>query len=258
METDPNLEIWEEELPLGIAGGSEEKTAAPIIGTLSEGSLHQAIKNYYQPDASFQEQKVGRFVADIYDANGITEIQTGNFSSLREKLPYYAELGIPTRVVYPLRIKKKLIWQDPRGNFLSESSGRKEHILHFLEELWQVWKQVDFSHHRFEILLVSVSEIRVRYPNRAYGKRKRLDSRLEEVLGSVSVASVSDLLSLLPSDLLDPFSVKELEKTAKVSHQTANRAVLCLRSLGALHFAGKDKNAYLYAKNPEYLSKAEE
>ena len=57
-----------------------QKESAGGVGTLGERTLHAALKYYLQPDPAFHEIKVGRWVADIQDSWGITEIQAGGVS----------------------------------------------------------------------------------------------------------------------------------------------------------------------------------
>ena len=61
-----------------LAVATSENRVRDGIGTLSEKTLHSFLKNYLEPDSSFHEIKVGRYVADIKKDGYITEIQTGN------------------------------------------------------------------------------------------------------------------------------------------------------------------------------------
>lgn len=79
------------------------------VGTLSEKYLHALLKNFFEPDKSCHEVKVGRFTADIlHSDNSITEIQTRSLNKLREKLEYYLLEGHKVRVVYPFRTENGL------------------------------------------------------------------------------------------------------------------------------------------------------
>ena len=62
------------------------------IGTLKEKTLHAVLKNFYEPDISCHEIKIGRFVADILHENQVVEIQTRNFNSMRKKLDNFLKL----------------------------------------------------------------------------------------------------------------------------------------------------------------------
>ena len=56
------------------------------IGTLGEKSLHLILKSYYEPLYALHEQKLGRYVADILNEDGVIEIQTRSLSAMRKKL----------------------------------------------------------------------------------------------------------------------------------------------------------------------------
>ena len=55
------------------------------IGRLNEGSLHKTLKLYFEPDITRHEIKIGRFVADILNEDGIIEIQTRAFRNMKKK-----------------------------------------------------------------------------------------------------------------------------------------------------------------------------
>ena len=63
------------------------------IGEYQEKSIHNMLKNYFEPDLSSQEVKIGNFIADIYNEEGIIEIQTRNFYKLKEKLQVFLSEG---------------------------------------------------------------------------------------------------------------------------------------------------------------------
>ena len=72
-----------------------------IIGTLGERSLHAVLKRFLQPDENRHEVRVGRYVADIFDENGVTEIQTRQFYKMKRKLAAFLPEHAVT-VVYPV------------------------------------------------------------------------------------------------------------------------------------------------------------
>ncbi|MFR5070700.1 MAG: hypothetical protein ACLTDS_00315 [Bianqueaceae bacterium] len=84
------------------------------IGTQMERTLHCVLKYYIEPDESRHEVRVGTFIADIFQAeqNRIIEIQTRNFSALRQKLSYFVQDHKVT-VVYPIARQKWMSWVDP-------------------------------------------------------------------------------------------------------------------------------------------------
>ena len=56
------------------------------IGTLGEKTLHAILKHYLEPVTENHEIRIGTFVADIANEDGVIEIQTANFNKLRTKL----------------------------------------------------------------------------------------------------------------------------------------------------------------------------
>lgn len=61
------------------------------IGSLAEKSQHAILKNYYCPNPAEQEINLGPFVADIANREGVTEIQTKGFGSMRKKLGFFLQ-----------------------------------------------------------------------------------------------------------------------------------------------------------------------
>ena len=89
------------------------------IGTLRERSLHAILKYWADPEERHHEVSLPcRLVADIYDGQRITEIQTRNFSKLRPKLARLLPLYEVT-ILYPIARTKRLIWVDPESGEMS-------------------------------------------------------------------------------------------------------------------------------------------
>ena len=82
------------------------------IGMQMEKTLHAVLKAYEDPEEDHQEIPIEEYIADIYNENGITEIQTAGFDRLRNKLQCFLPL-YPVTVVYPIPAQKWVIWIDP-------------------------------------------------------------------------------------------------------------------------------------------------
>ena len=50
------------------------------IGTLAEKTVHGVLKNFFEPDEDNQEVALNGYFADIYNGNGVIEIQTAGFN----------------------------------------------------------------------------------------------------------------------------------------------------------------------------------
>lgn len=92
------------------------------IGTMGEKLLHATLKNYFSGEEDLQEQKIGRYIADISGPDGVVEIQTGSYAALKKKLPALLKEH-PVTVVYPLMRKKTVFWIDPQTGEVTK--GRK-------------------------------------------------------------------------------------------------------------------------------------
>ena len=82
------------------------------IGTYNEKTLHAVLKNFFEPDSAYHEIPVNNYIADIKNSDGIIEIQTSGFGTIRDRLEVFLSLSDVT-VVYPIAAVKSLVWIDP-------------------------------------------------------------------------------------------------------------------------------------------------
>jgi len=223
-----------------------------IIGTLGERSLHAVLKRWIQPDETRHEVKVGRFVADIMDENGITEIQTRQFFKMRRKLEAFLQEHTVT-VVYPVARNKWIIWMDPDTGSMgkkrrSPKVGKKYEIF---RELYAVKDFLTNPNLRFKVVMADIEEYRV-LDGWSYDRKKgahRIE-RIPVAIGeSYDIARLDDYASFIPEELPESFRVKDFAKAARISEAAAQRALNVLRHVGAAELAGKAGRAYLYRRN---------
>jgi hypothetical protein len=72
---------------------------------MNEFSLHSEIKKVYSLPGDQFEVKLDNYIVDILRGNLVIEVQTKNFSALKEKLQVLIEKHL-VRLVYPLPEKK--------------------------------------------------------------------------------------------------------------------------------------------------------
>ncbi len=220
------------------------------VGTLSEKYLHALLKNYYEPDTQFHEVKIERFTADICRGNEIIEIQTRQLNRLREKLEAYMLLGYNVKVVYPIPRQRWLVWVD---NETGETTKRRKspRVGNFFSSFFELYKIkyfLDWDKLTIELLLFDAEE----YRNLdGYGKhRKYRSTRLEmmplEFIGSLTLESPCDYISLIPSGLPHIFKSSDYAKAIKSDLSYANTALNILTYLGVTKRCGKDGNSFLY------------
>lgn len=219
------------------------------IGTLNEHSLHAFLKDYYGHDKAHQEIKIGRYVADIVVDGKVTEIQTRNFRSMRNKLKSFLQAGDVT-VVYPIARKKSLIWVDPDTEEMSKPrmSPKTGTTFEIFYELVFIKDLLDNKNLHFKIILMDMTEYR--FLNGWSHDRKKGSSRMDRVPGKivseVDINDTGDYLKLLPGGLPPCFTVKELMKCAGASEKLARRAIGVLSELSLVSRCGKRGRAYIY------------
>ena len=221
------------------------------IGTLGEKTLHAILKSYFEPSESFHEIRVGNFVADIADENGITEIQTRQFNKLRKKLDYFLSITNVT-VVYPVAAEKWILWIDEQTGETtkrrkSPKQGRPFEILH---ELYKIKSYLCCPSLRFCIVMLKVEEFRL-LNGWSSDKKKgstRFDCIPTELVDEVRITDPKDYEKLIPENLNERFTSKDFKKMSGLSLSRSQTALNVLYSVGAVKRVGRQGNLYFYER----------
>lgn len=218
------------------------------IGTMGEKTLHAVLKQYYEPRREYQEISVGPFVADIFNPNGIIEIQTRGLFRLKRKLEFFLE-QCPVTVVYPVASTKWLIWIEEDG--IATKRRRSPKRPGAWEVLWELDGISSFLMHenfRLRVPLLELEEYRLKNGWSADKKRgsTRYDRMPIALEGEITVNCPRDFHLLLPPALPETFTAKEFGKAAGISSSKAGSAVRVLYLTGVAERVGKKRNAYLY------------
>lgn len=226
--------------------------AAGGIGTLGERTLHMVLKRYFEPNESMHEIKVGGFVADIVQTDGIIEIQTRNFDKLRKKLDAFLRLG-PVTVVYPIAAIKRLRWIDMQAGEISAArkSPRQGMVHDVLPELYKIKPFLTHPNFRLCVVMLDLDELRYRNGWSKDGKSgsERCDRIPNELLEELYFQSSGDYRSMLPEALPAEFLAKDFQAASKLGRYHAGLAVNTLCALGAIHVIGKIGKAYIYGQD---------
>lgn len=224
------------------------------IGTLSERSLHAAVKLFCEPDVTQHEISLGRYVADICGEEGIIEVQTGNFHQLRAKLGAFLP-ECPVTVAYPLPRAKQIQWLDAEtGELLRQRrSPRRGTAWDAFAELYRILPYLTHPNFRLRLLLLDVVEQRhVSKKNRkGYSRLDQLPLRPLEpgTIETIALRCPGDYAALLPEALPKEFTTSDLSKAAKIPLETAQTALRVMAEVGAVRRAGKRGNWVVYEKN---------
>lgn len=228
--------------------------SSPIIGGLNEKSLHRQLKEQYSNTDSLIEEKVADYVVDVVNPGELVEIQTGNFSAMRKKLPVLLS-HCPVRLVYPVAAETMISVYENDGMTLRSRrrSPKKGAMYSAAAELLYIADLLPLTGLTLEVLLVKQEEIRIDDGNGSW-RRKGIsieDRVLTEVIESVLFSKTADYLSLLPAGLPSPFSNKEVaaaltEVNAKARPRLAGQITYLLRKLGLIEITAKKGNSLLF------------
>jgi len=148
-----------------------------------ENSLHEGIKRWYSRPGDAVESQIGGYVVDIVRGDLLIEIQTGNFSAIRDKLRELLR-SHPVRLVHPVPERKWIVRVDSKGEHVSRrrspKRGRVEDVFLELVYIPELLRDDSLS---LEVLLVESEDILVddgrgRPPTlRGSGQRRLQSSR---------------------------------------------------------------------------------
>lgn len=229
-----------------ILGSTRERLG---IGTYQEKTVHAVIKNYMEPDVTKQEQKIGEFVADICNEQGIIEVQTANFNTMRKKLSAFL-LKYPVTIVYPVPYRKVLCWIDPETGELSEKrkSPKKGTPQMIFRELYKIRSFLQHPRLRIIIMLIHMEEYKLldgwgKDKKNHASKYDRIPIALEN---EIILEQAKSYYQLIPNNLPEQYTTSDFAKKAGITVSDAQKALLLLTELGITLRVGKQKNAYLY------------
>jgi hypothetical protein len=217
---------------------------------MNESSLHSAIKEWYSlPEDEF-EVKTGQYVADIVRGDLIVEIQIMNFSEIKKKLKNLVHKH-RVRLVYPIVERKCIVHINKSGEVVNRRrSPRKGKLTDLFRELVRIpelIKEVNFS---LEVLLIDEEEIRIDDGRGNWRRRGASikDRKLISVNTIILFENSIDFLKLLPEELHETFTNKELAKSKKVSVRTAQQITYCFRKSGMIRVIEKRGRELVFQK----------
>lgn len=221
------------------------------IGTLGEHTLHLILKKYFEPDISKHEQKIGRYVADIINASGVTEVQTRSFSRLRKKLAAFAK-DYPVNVVFPIAATKHVSWLDPESGELTarRKSPKRGQPWDILYELYALRPMMPLDGVTFTLVFMDMDDFRLlngwsNDKKRGSYRYERIPTRLCDI---VTLKKRSDYRILIPDNLDESFTAAEFAKAAKMTPRTAGYAIRTLVTLGVIEHTETKGKAFVYTR----------
>ena len=231
----------------------KDEGSSPLIGTLSESSLHAAVKDWYAIPGDRLEVPMNGYVIDILRDNLLIEIQTRKFAQIKHKLHSLLE-NHAVRLVLPIAQEKWIIRIPENGNNSSSrrKSPKRGRFIHIFDELIRIPDLITQPQFSLEILLIQVEEIRIQDGKGSWRRKgwSISDRRLIEVIDRLVLKRPADFLQFLPPDLPTSFTARDLSKQGSITLRLAQKTAYCLKHMGNISMTGKRGNAYVYEIGP--------
>ncbi len=205
-----------------------------------ESSLHRTLKQHYAGGLGGRvEVPLGVDRVDAITVDGqLVEVQCGPTAALRPKLGRWLDRA-RVRVVLPVVVARRIVRRSGRNgpDLSARFSPKRGLIFDAFEHL--VGLAGLLPHPNLEVLItaVEIDELRRHAPR--VRSITVLDRRLRRIVSETSVQMPDDLRALLPPDLPEPFSSRELAALTGRPEWIARRAAYCLRVAGTAVEVGR-------------------
>lgn len=220
------------------------------IGIQNEKSLHAAVKKWYARPEDHLEARVDGYIVDIVRENLLIEIQTRNFSAVKSKLGGLLA-GHRVLLVYPVSQIKWIVKSATNDVIISRKKSPKSgNVFDLFDELVRIPELINEPNFTIEVLIIEEEELRAD-DGKGSWRRKGVsikDRRLISVFNRLRFETKDDFKAILPDDLTDPFTTKDLALKAGIPQSRATRVTYCLKKMGVLKVIGKQKRSFQYVR----------
>jgi hypothetical protein len=226
---------------------------------MNERALHSEIRKVYSLPGDQFEVKLGNYIVDILRGQLVIEVQTKNFSALKEKLQTLTEKH-EVRLVYPLSEKKWITYLTKENVVTNRRrSPKKGKLTDLFRELVMISNIVGDENFSLEVLLIDEEEVRCNDGKGSWRRRgvSIKERRLLQVNSRILFQNKTDYLNILPDSLNQVFTNKELSKLAKIPIRTARQITYCLRKIGAILLTPKKGRELVFQIAPKVKKKIE-
>jgi hypothetical protein len=233
----------------GMASEPEKGFGSSGIGELNEYSIHSELKSFYGGKGARYEGFVDGYIVDVVREGLLIEIQTANFSQIKEKLTGLLKAHRVT-LVYPLPVEKHiLVYDEHMQNLLyRRRSPKRGTPYHIFEEVIYILPLLLESDFTLEVLFTREEEIRCKDGLGSWRRRgiSIHDRRLIEIVGTRVFSGREDYRALLPESLPNLFTNRDLSNIIGLPPRKVGRMTYCMTHLGILRVAGKKGNAKVF------------
>ncbi|HPO48838.1 MAG TPA: hypothetical protein PLO89_00790 [Spirochaetota bacterium] len=221
------------------------------FGKLKEKKLHSEIKKYISGDTTLHEKEVEGFLIDVVKDQTLFEVQTGNFSNIKNKLDVLLK-NHKVRLVYNIPALKIIKNLDAKGDVVSvRKSPKKGKICDAAKELIYIADIVTRDNFSFEIIFTKEEEVRIDDQKGSW-RRKGLsvkERNLLEVIDNKLFLAKNDYIELLPEKFRNPeitFSSSDIKNELKRTASLSRKIIYFLKKINLIEKADKNGNLIIY------------
>jgi len=222
------------------------------INIKNEKSLHNDIKRWYSQEGDRFEVKVDGSIIDIVRDDLLIEVQTRNFSAIKNKLIRLCKKH-KLRLIYPIAVEKWITTlEEDNTNVISRrKSPKKGRIEDIFEELLRMPSLINDENFQLVVLMIKQEEIRCTDGQGSWRRKgvSIVDRKLLEVIDIFHFDNKEDFCALLPETLTYPFTNKSLGEALKISPRKATKITYTLKHMGAIKEVGKYGRQLLFEIN---------
>jgi len=221
------------------------------IGTLRESSLHAALKERLKQPGDQCEVNLDGYMIDLVRQDDtLVEIQTGSFSHIRRKLENLLHIHT-VQLVYPIAENKWIVRKGKDGKQLRRRKSPKHgKWIDVFTELVYITDWI--THPNFNLMLVKTEEDEIwEDDGKGSWRRKywsKTDRKLLDILEGYTLEKPEDYITLLPENLSEPFTTRQLSETCGCRMRLAQQMAYTLFNAGLLERTGKSGRSHLYQK----------
>ena len=217
---------------------------------MNEHSLHSEIKKVYSLPGDVFEAKLDNYIVDILRGELAIEVQTKNFSAVKNKLHTLTKTH-KVRLVYPLSENKWITHTAKNNRIINKrKSPRKGKLTDLFRELVRIPEMLSNDNFSLEVLFIDEEEIRCDDGKGTWRRNGASikERRLVKVNNRLLFQNKATYLQILPDNVNEFFTNKELARLAKISVSTARQITYCLRKSGLIRVAEKKGREFYFQK----------
>lgn len=218
------------------------------IGTLNERTLHGQLKEYIELPGDLIETKVDNFVIDILRDNLIIEIQTGNFSSLRNKFMSLSS-DYTFEIVWPLVLEKYIFKQDINSAIISSRrSPKKGRCQDIFTELVYIADLIGPCNVSITLVQLNLDEFWVNDQKGSWRRKywSKVDQKASQIFDVKTFKNAQGFLELLPPSLPGLFSTRDLVRLLGIKMRLAQKMCYSLVKMGLIEAIEIQGNLKIY------------